>query len=191
MKKRIQYNSPIILTFALLSLGTLLLNTLTGGVTNALFFSVYRSSWANPLTYIRLFGHVLGHANLQHYVNNMMMLLLLGPIVEERYGSGRMFGMIAITAAVTGLINMVLFPGTALLGASGVVFLLIVLSSMVGFSQGRIPLTLILVMILYLGQEVYDGLFTKDNVSHLTHIVGGLCGCAFGFLTGRKETERT
>ncbi|MGN0156078.1 MAG: rhomboid family intramembrane serine protease [Lachnospiraceae bacterium] len=191
MKKRIQYNSPVILTFALLSLGTLILNTLTGGVTNALLFSVYRSSWANPLTYVRLFGHVLGHANLQHYVNNMMMLLLLGPIVEERYGSGRMFGMIAITAVVTGLINMVLFPGTALLGASGVVFLLIVLSSMVGFSQGRIPLTLILVMILYLGQEVYDGLFTKDNVSHLTHIVGGLCGCAFGFLTGQKETERT
>ncbi len=184
--KKIQYNSPVILTFALISLAALFLNWLTDGKTNWLFFSVYRSSLSNPLTYIRLFGHVLGHSGLQHYVGNMMMLLLLGPIVEERYGSGNLLIMMMITALVTGAINMMFFGNTALLGASGIVFLLIVLSSMVGFSQGRVPLTLILVMILYLGQEVYDGLFTQDNVSHLTHIIGGLCGCAFGFLRGKK-----
>ena len=67
--------------------------------------------------------------------------------------------------------------------------LLIVLSSMVGFSDGRIPLTLILVLVFYLGQEIYDGLFTKDNISHITHIIGGLCGCMFGFALAKKRRE--
>lgn len=187
MGKRLQYNSPVILTFALVSLIALGLNQITGGYSNALLFSVYKASFSNPLTYVRLVGHVLGHVGMSHYVGNMMMLLLLGPIVEERYGSIRLLLMMIVTAVATGLINMIFFPNTALLGASGIVFLLIVLSSMVGFSQGRIPLTLILVLILYLGQEVYDGLFTADNISHLTHIIGGACGCVFGFFTGKKE----
>ena len=188
MIKKVQYNSPVILTFALVSLVALVLNTLTRGYTNALFFSVYRSSFQDPFTVIRLFGHVLGHANMEHYVGNMMMLLLLGPMVEERYGSINLLIMIVITSVVTGIINMVFFPGTALLGASGIVFLLIVLSSMVGFSDGRIPLTLILVLVFYIGQEIYDGLFTKDNISHITHIIGGLCGCMFGFTLGKSKT---
>lgn len=185
--KRIQYNSPVILSFTLISLLALFLNWLTRGFTNSLLFSVYRSSFSNPLTYVRLFGHVFGHANLEHYAGNMMMILLLGPMVEERYGSRMLVIMMAITAFVTGITNMLLFPNAALLGASGLVFLLIVLSSMVGFSDGRIPLTLILVLILYLGQEVVNGIFTKDNISHITHILGGLCGCAFGFLCNKKE----
>lgn len=186
--KRIQYNSPVILTFAVISLLTLVLNWLTRGYSNALYFSVYRAPFSDPLTYFRLFGHVLGHADLEHYVNNMMMILLLGPMVEERYGSRMLIVMMAVTALVTGLLNMLLFPQVALLGASGLAFLLIVLSSMVGFSQGRIPLTLILVLILYLGQEIYAGIFTKDNISHFTHILGGVCGCAFGFIK-KKEKE--
>ena len=185
--QKIQYNSPVILTFAIISLLTLFLNWVTRGYTNALLFSVYRAPFSDPFTYIRLFGHVLGHANLEHYVGNMMMILLLGPMVEERYGSILLVIMMAITAFVTGLINMLIFPNTALLGASGLVFLLIVLSSMVGFSDGRIPLTLILVLVLYLGQEIYAGVFTEDNVSHFTHIIGGLCGCAFGFLIKKKD----
>ena len=189
MIRKIQYNSPVILTFAIVSLVALLLNGLTKGLTNTLFFSVYRSSFSDPFSYVRLFGHVFGHANLEHYIGNMMMLLLLGPMVEERYGSVALLIMMIITALVTGVINIIFFPGIALLGASGIVFLLIVLSSMVGFSQGRIPLTLILVLILYLGQEIYNGVFIKDNISHITHIIGGLCGCAFGFNRNKKYME--
>lgn len=52
MKKwtlRLQYNAPVILSFALLSLGALLLNQLTMGRTNRLLFSVYRCSLADVL----------------------------------------------------------------------------------------------------------------------------------------------
>ena len=46
------------------------------------------------------------------------MILLLGPVLEERHGSGSLLVMIVITALVTGVIN-VAFLDTALLGASG------------------------------------------------------------------------
>lgn len=189
MKKRITYNSPVILTFAAVSLVALILNALTGGISNKLLFAVYRSSPLNPLTYIRIFGHVLGHADFGHYFGNMMYFLLLGPAIEEKYGSSDTLLMIAATAIITGLVNMILFPNTALLGASGVVFCFIVISSMTGFKNGNIPLTLILVVILYLGQEVYSAIFVADNVSQLTHILGGIVGCAFGFLSKKVENK--
>lgn len=178
---RIQYNSPVVLTFALASLGALVLGWVTGGWTTWHLFSVYRSPLSDPLTYVRLVGHVLGHAGYAHYLGNMMLFLVIGPPLEEKYGSRRLLLCILVTALVSGLVQVLFVPGTALLGASGIVFMLIVLSSLAGMREGFIPLTLILVVILYLGGEVIDGITTQDNVSHLTHIVGGLCGAGLGF----------
>ena len=178
---RIQYNSPVVLTFALASLGALVLGWVTGGWTTWHLFSVYRSPLSDPLTYVRLVGHVLGHAGYAHYLGNMMLFLVIGPPLEEKYGSRRLLLCILVTALVSGLVQVLFAPGTALLGASGIVFMLIVLSSLAGMREGFIPLTLILVVILYLGGEVIDGITTQDNVSHLTHIVGGLCGAGLGF----------
>ena len=47
--KKLQYNSPVILTFFLLSLGVLLLDWLTSGWTTLHAFCVYRSSLADPV----------------------------------------------------------------------------------------------------------------------------------------------
>ena len=185
--RKIQYNSPVILTFALLSAGALLLDFLTGGRTTAQFFSVYQSSWLNPLTYIRLFGHVLGHVDFAHYTGNMMMILVLGPMVEERHGSRNTFFLIAITALVTGLLHCFLSPNVALLGASGIVFMLIFLASLAGMQKNRIPLTLIAVAALYFGQEIYNGLLSADNISQLTHIIGGTCGVVLGLFLRKKR----
>ena len=174
-----------ILSFALLSLLALLLGNWTNGAATHQYFSVYRSSLSDPLTYVRFIGHVLGHADYEHYMGNMLLLLLVGPGLEEKYGSGTMVWMILVTALVTGLVHFVFFPGSALLGASGVVFMMIVLSSFTAMRRGEIPVTLILVVIFYLGGEIMDGLFKKDNISQITHIVGGLCGLIFGFTVRR------
>ena len=181
----IRFNAPVILTFALLSLLALLLGNWTNGAATHQYFSVYRSSLSDPLTYVRFIGHVLGHADYEHYMGNMLLLLLVGPGLEEKYGSGTMVWMILVTALVTGLVHFVFFPGSALLGASGVVFMMIVLSSFTAMRRGEIPVTLILVVIFYRGGEIMDGLFKKDNISQITHIVGGLCGLIFGFTVRR------
>ena len=183
---RLQYNSPVVLSFAALSLLALVLNAVTGGWSNRTLFSVYRASLLSPLTWLRLFTHVLGHSGAQHFFGNMLLFLVVGPPMEEKYGSRRLLLAILVTAAVTGIVEMLFFPGRALLGASGVVFLLIVLASLSGMRDGRLPLTLLLVAVLYVGREVVQMIAVRDNISQLAHILGGLCGGAFGYVFQRK-----
>ena len=177
---RLQYNSPVVLTFALVSMAALLLGDVTDGWTTVHLFSVYRSSLSDPLTYPRFVLHVLGHSGYAHYIGNMMMILVVGPPLEEKYGSRSLLWAVFITALVSGLVQWLFFPGTALLGASGIVFMMIVMSSLSGMKDGYIPVTLILVLVLYLGGEIIDGVKLSDNVSQLTHIIGGICGAFLG-----------
>ena len=187
---QLQYNSPVILTFFLLSLGALFLGQWTGGWTTKHLFCVYRGSLKDPLFYIRLFGHVLGHASWDHFFGNIMMLLVVGPLLEEKYGSANILFVILTTALVTGVINFILFPHVQLLGASGVVFAFILLASFTSIEDGKIPLTFILVALIYIGQQVYDGLFIRDNVSNLTHILGGIVGSSLGYVMNKNKMNR-
>ena len=66
--------------------------------------------------------------------------------------------------------------------------MLILLSSFVNTREGKIPLTLILIIFLFVGREIIGIVFAKDNISQLTHIVGGLCGGIFGFYAKKKAT---
>lgn len=188
--RRIQYNAPVILTFAGLSLAALALGWLTGGWTTGKLFCVYRAPLTDPLTYVRLVGHVLGHSGYAHFSGNMLLLLVVGPPLEEKYGSAALLRAILITAVISGLVQMIFFPGTALLGASGIVFMLILLSSLSGMREGGVPLTLILVAVFYLGGEIVDMMARQDQVSQLTHIVGGLCGAVIGFALEKQRKRR-
>ena len=185
--KKLQYNSPVILSFFFLSLLALLLGHLTKGWSTAALFSVYRAPLTDPLTYVRLLGHVLGHADGSHFLGNMLLLLVVGPPLEEKYGSRSLLAAILLTALVSGALHVLLFPHAALLGASGIVFMLIMLASLSGMREGKIPVTLLLVGLLYLGQEVYAMVFVRDDVANLMHIVGGLCGAALDFVLARDR----
>ena len=176
----IRFNAPVVLSFAIISLLVLVLDSVTGGASTARLFCVYRAPLTDPLTYVRFFTHVLGHSGYSHYMGNMLLLLLVGPPLEEKYGSRSLFWAIFLTALVSGLVQWLFFPGTALLGASGIVFMMIVMSSLAGMKDGYIPITLILVLVLYLGGEIVDGVVLSDNVSQLTHIIGGICGAVMG-----------
>ncbi len=187
MKKlKITFNSPVVLGFILISLAVLLLNIVTLGKSNELLFMTYHSSLKNPLTYVRLFTHVLGHSGWAHYIGNASYILLLGPMLEEKYGSKRMIQVIVITALVTGVVNYLLFPHVALCGASGVVFAFILLTSFTSFKNGEIPLTFILVAIVFLGQQVYEGVFLQDDISNLSHVLGGIIGAVVGYRLNKK-----
>jgi membrane associated rhomboid family serine protease len=185
---KLSYNAPVALTFAILALIALILNSLTNGWTTVNLFSVYRSSLSAPLTWVRFFGHVLGHSGYTHYIGNIVLILVLGPNLEDRFGSWNLLWAILVTAVISGVVQFVFFPGTMLLGASGIVFMMILLSSFGGVRNGVVPITLILVAVCYLGGELWDAIFVSDNVSQLTHIIGGLCGTVLGFaLSGKKK----
>ncbi len=177
-KLKIYFNAPITLTFALICIIALVLQGLTNGNSTILLFSTYKSSLLDPLTYIRLIGHIFGHADYSHLVSNMMYILLLGPMLEEKYHD-RLITVIFITAIVTGVCNNIFQPNVRLLGASGVVFAFILLSSITGKDSG-IPITLIIVAILWVGGEVNSMLTVSDSISHITHIIGGACGGLVG-----------
>ena len=187
---RISFNAPLVLGFALACSAVTLIGSLTGESSTARLFATYSAPMTDPLMYVRLFTHVLGHAGFSHLVGNMAYILLLGPGLEERYGAGKLLTVIAVTAVITGVIHNLLFPHSALLGASGVVFAFILLTSFTEFREGEIPLTFILVALIYLGQQIWDGITVKDNVSNLTHIIGGLVGAGAGYMLNRRTEKQ-
>ena len=177
---KFQYNAPAILTLTLLCAASLGLNYLTGGWTNKYIFSVYRTRLTDPMQYVRMITYVIGHADYAHFLGNFTVILLVGPMLEEKYGSKVLIKMMAFTAIVTGVVHVLLSSDTALLGASGIAFMLILLSSFANAQKGRIPITLILVTVIYLGGEIIAGLTAPDdNISQMGHIIGGICGTVF------------
>lgn len=183
MKKKfkITFNAPVVLTFVVICFIATILGIITQGRSTQAVFMTYHSSLKNPMTYIRFITHVFGHLGWGHLIGNASYLLLLGPMLEEKYGSDRIIIVIAITALATSLINYIFFGNVALCGASGVVFAFIVLASFTGFKAGEIPLTFILVVIIFMGQQVYEGITIQDNISNMAHIVGGIVGACVGY----------
>lgn len=170
---RFTFNSPVILSFSLLCVAFLLINPL-----------------AEKLATLPMFG-IFIHANWQHMFGNLMLLLLIGPIVEEKYGSLITSTMIILTALITWGINDFLFPNEIIIGASGIVFMFIMLAPITNIKGKEIPITLILVALIYLGQEIVNS-FKDDNISQFGHIVGGVCGIIFGYIANmikRKQIE--
>lgn len=181
---KFDYNSPVILTYFFICLIILMIDKLCKGKFSATFFTTYKNdSLLNPLTYFKLISHSLGHADWDHLYSNFIKILLIGPLIEEKYGSINLLIAMIITSLIIGIINK-LFGKGGILGASGVAYMLILLSSFVNMENGKIPITLTLIILFFVVDEVIK-LFRrkKDGVSHLGHITGAICGVVFGILT--------
>jgi len=176
-KLRITYNAPVVLTFALAAVAVFIVTRIAPSTMG------WFEAWPrldDARSYVGLFSHILGHKDWTHLISNFMLILLIGPILEERHGSRSLLIMILLTAVMTGLTNL-LFSTGIILGASGIVFMMILLASMANMRAGEIPLTFIAIAIIYLGGEIVRS-FHEDNISQLAHLVGGVAGAAFGFL---------
>jgi membrane associated rhomboid family serine protease len=185
---RLKYNAPAVLTFAFICAGVLLLNQfLFPHLIDKWFCVPGKQGFSFPRNIVNLFTHAIGHAGWDHLIGNFSIILLVGPMLEEQHGSGELLFMMIITALATGLLNII-FLSTGLLGASGIAFMMILLASFTNFEKGEIPLTFILVLILYVGKQVVDA-FSQDSVSQFAHIIGGCLGSIFGFLN-RPEKPR-
>jgi membrane associated rhomboid family serine protease len=144
-KLRITNNEPVTLTFTLA-----VVFVLTSAVPDLRSWFVAYPKLGDGHAYVGLFGHILAHESWEHMLSNFMLILLIGPMLEERRGSATLFVMILVTALVTGLAN-VMFSDHALIGASGVAFMMVLLASMAHVRTGDIPLTFIAVAVIYMG----------------------------------------
>lgn len=186
---RITYNAPFVLTFTFLAICVKVIDDATFGNTTAAYFTLRPlfdpTDW---LAYFRLFSHVLGHDNWNHLTNNFTFILLIGPILEEKYGTQNLFFFSVATAAITGVLNIFFMP-SFLLGASGVAFMMILLGSFANVRAGTIPLTFVLILILFIGQEIWNFVNATNNISEFSHIIGGVLGSIFGFLQIGRTRE--
>ena len=191
---RITYNAPATLTFALISAVILYVDTILHNTLIPAFFTCPGASSepafnpSNFLDYFRLLFHIFGHSNWNHFLGNMAFILLLGPVIEERYGSALLVLMMTITSLVTGVLN-VCFSPSQLLGSSDIAFMMILLTSFTTISKSEIPLSFILILILYIGREIL-GSGKNESISTLAHIAGGICGSMFAFLATPKPKAK-
>jgi len=183
-KINIEYNAPVTLTFALIATIVSVFTSILGQTVSDWLGASGTVSLFNPFFYSGTITHIFAHANWTHLIGNFGFILILGPLLEEKYGSGKLALLIVATAVVTGLLNAILFSN-GLIGASGIVFMFIMLSSFSGLTNGRLPLTFLLVVLLYITKELV-GAFQNDGISHFAHIIGGACGAGFGFFLARK-----
>lgn len=183
MDIRFHYNAPVILTFSLVCVVLFTANSVTNGLLTPYISLGGQFDFGSWVDYLTLLTHCVGHASVDHLLGNLTLLLLIGPVLEEKYGWRKLLFMILATAFITGVLNLLIFH-EGLWGASGIVFMLVMLISFVNVQAGKIPITFILILVLFVGRELYNS-FNADNVSQFAHIVGGIIGSLFGFV-GKK-----
>ncbi len=175
---KITFQAKGTLIIALLSLIGLILLKILPKTQNVFILNgdFQHGSWQ---WYFSTLFYIFGHADLQHFVGNMAIVLLLGPIIELKYGYKSLLVMSGITAVVTAILHTLLWDN-GLLGCSGIAFMFIVLVTLLNAKGKEIPFTFILVVLLYLGQEIYSS-FKQDQISHFAHLFGGAMGAFWGY----------
>ena len=138
--------------------------------------------------------HVLVHSSFDHWFNNVSLVLLLMPSCEDHFGMSKLCQMMSVVAVVAWLFNAIC-TSYILVGASGIVFMLIVLTPFVANAHETtnvmIPVCFVLVIFFFLGKEIYVAFTKTDHVSHLCHIVGGLVGAVFALRDRQENREIT
>lgn len=221
-KLHLKYDSPVTLTFVLLSTLILALDSfaLKGFLTTNIFIchgskavgNIAAFDYKNFLDYLRLFTHTLGSSGWQSLLANSTFILLLGPTLEERYGSPILLLMIVLTSLVGGVLNACLVPFFTS-GSQSIVFMMICLAAITAFSKKEVPLSWIIVFALYFalklcssysdfsnsnsasfsfsstsgGKKIDFIEFLTLNLNTFTSLAAGIVGSLFGFLVSPKK----
>lgn len=144
-------------------------------------------SASNPLSYLRLFSYALGAASGEILVCNMIFILLLGPSMEERYGTVVIAIMTFVSALFSGVLNAC-FCKSTLQGCEAIIFMMIFLNSFISLSKKKIPFSFVLVFILFVLRGIFSADFkaASSAIQIIINVAGGLCGSLFAFLTSPK-----
>ena len=195
LKLKFQYDSPVMLTFAFITLIIFVLDTfaLKGKLKEVWLVTPTAAGGQFPFAFsdfrsiIRLFIHVFGYDQSSVLVCNLIFILLLGPQMEDRYGSVIIGIMIFVSALFSGVLNAC-FCTNAVSGAEPVVFMLILLWTMMQLSRSNISASAIAVIALFITMLVF-----QKNPNGVVGVVivaaGGLCGSLFAFLASPKARK--
>lgn len=195
-KKKFKFNfvfdSPVTISFSLLSVLLFVLNcfAIKGTLDVKILTSPTTSAGPIPFmatqisSYLRLFLYAFGSQNFVGLLSNLLFLLMLGPVMEERYGSLVIGIMMAVSVLFSGVLNTC-FCETSLQGCMPIIFMMIFLNSFMSFSKKKIPVSFLVIFVFYIAREVSGKTFS-EIVGLIICITGGLCGSLFAFLTSPK-----
>jgi len=185
---KVTYNAPVTLTFVIVCFMITGLNYMEPGIISRWFTMQPSLELGSVRHWICMFTWMVAHQDIHHFVGNMIIILLVGPMLEEKFGSNKLFYMIFATAVATAIINAFVFHDR-IIGASGIVFMMVMLGSLTNFQRGEIPLTFLFVGVLFIGKELWGAINPDPNnpVSEFAHIAGGVLGSIFGFMLVRGQ----
>ncbi len=122
------------------------------------------------------------HGDWEHLSGNLFFLFLFGRLVEERIGSvGVVLAFLGCGLGANVISAWMLHEGT-LIGASGAVFGLFIVSVLLRLRlEWRRLLEVLILGQFVVGQviEETERLGAQDGVSHLTHVGGAITGAVF------------
>jgi membrane associated rhomboid family serine protease len=192
----IDIDAPFSLTFSFLCVIVHLLSSVFGSSFATLYFGIPSLSIFNflsPLSYFRMISQIFGHSSWQHLSGNLVNILLVGPSCEREYGCYNIFVIVLLTAVSSSLSHIFFGPRNSIqLGASGVVFMFILLSSLIETKSHRIPLTFICQVGIWCSHELISNFMSQEGgggISHLAHLTGALVGAFAGYYF-QQQKER-
>ena len=156
-------------------------------------YILYRHYYWQFLTYM------FTHATVSHFIFNMLSLYIFGTAVERRVGSREFLLYYLLTGVLSGVASYAMFyvanTNTVLLGASGAIYALLMLFSVlyprsVIYVFGLIPVQAPLLIILYFIIELISGLIAHDGVAHMTHLSGLVFGLLYIIIRMRMNPLR-
>ena len=194
---KVSYDAPVTLSFVIICALFFLLNNFV--IKNDVLGKVLASPTTQagalpfivkqPLSYLRLLLYIFGAGSGpvsagagSVLITNLILIMLLGPAMEERYGSVIIGIMIFVSALFAGVLNAC-FCADSLVGAVPVVCMMIFLNAFMSFSKKTFPLSFAAVIVLFVFLEIFSG---AGAVKIIICIAGGLCGSLFAFLTSPK-----
>lgn len=202
---RVTYDFPVTVTFALVAALVFLLDVFAfkGKLCNTVFICHGSKQAAVPFNFksagdfAGLFLFVFGNLSWEMFFANIVMILLLGQILEERYGSVMLALMMFISTFVAGVLTACMST-VPLCGAGTMVFMMSVLVSLTELTKKRIPVSCLLVFVFFLAFEIYRNVngasgadVLQKTVGVIIEIIGGICGSIFGFLVSPKKRGAT
>lgn len=187
---KFSYDAPVTLTFVIVCAVLFLLNNLViknGALSNVLASPTSQTGALpfivkQPLSYLRLLLYIFGSGEEVIYLTNLMIILMMGPAMEERYGSVIIGIMIFVSALFAGVLNAC-FCADSLVGAVPVVCMMIFLNAFMSFSKKTVPATFLAVIVFFGFFSISSGM---SAIRLIICIAGGLCGSLFAFLTSPK-----
>lgn len=181
--RRLTVEAPVMILFCFVCVVVHVLQQTVWSNLNRFLAVQDRVDFTNAMQIPSLFTHVIAHdGSLNHIKGNLVHLLLVGPSAEHVYGSPTMLLMIVLVAFTSALAHIALGNANShQLGASGVVFAVILLNSLVAAAAGTIPLSFLLTAGIYCWDELYLFFSGTDQVSHHAHLTGAIVGTAVAY----------